>query len=159
MVSESRRRCTGWVQPWLIARPANRRLSRLCDRLVGDRASESIFLQRRDHCELGSQEIGDSRIGLAATRLSTTKFYVQGPSGRWKQVGRELGVRYVLEGSVRRAGGRVRITARLIGAQSGTHLWADRFDRTLEDVFDLQEKGAACIPGARSLSGHSPDSV
>ena len=58
-----------------------------------------------------------------------------------KQVGRELGVRYVLEGSVRRAGSRVRITAQLIDATNGTHLWADRFDGSLEDVFDLQDSG------------------
>ena len=64
-----------------------------------------------------------------------------------KQVGRELGVRYVLEGSVREAGQRVRITAQLIDAQSGSHLWADRFDGSLEDVFDLQDKVAIGAAG------------
>jgi hypothetical protein len=64
-----------------------------------------------------------------------------------KQVGREPGVRYVLEGSVRKAGGRVRITAQLIDALSGTHLWADRFDGSLEDVFDLQDKVASSVAG------------
>ena len=64
-----------------------------------------------------------------------------------KQVGRELGVRYVLEGSVRKAGGRVRITAQLIDAPTGTHLWADRFDGSLEDVFDLQDKVASSVAG------------
>jgi adenylate cyclase len=64
-----------------------------------------------------------------------------------KQVGRELGVRYVLEGSVRKAGGRVRITAQLIDALSGTHLWADHFDGSLEDVFDLQDKVAISVAG------------
>jgi TolB-like protein len=64
-----------------------------------------------------------------------------------KQVGRELGVRYVLEGSVRKAGGRVRITAQLIDALSGTHLWADRFDGSLEDVFDLQDQVASSVAG------------
>ena len=58
-----------------------------------------------------------------------------------KQVGRELGVRYVLEGSVRKAAGRVRITAQLIDALSGAHLWADRFDGSLENVFELQDNG------------------
>jgi len=57
-----------------------------------------------------------------------------------KQVGRELGVRYVLEGSVRKAGNRVRITAQLIEAQSGNHLWADRYDGKLDDIFDLQDQ-------------------
>jgi adenylate cyclase len=64
-----------------------------------------------------------------------------------KRVGRELGVRYVLEGSVRKAGGRVRITAQLIDATNGAHLWADRFDGSLEDVFDLQDKVASSVAG------------
>jgi TolB-like protein len=64
-----------------------------------------------------------------------------------KQVGRELGVRYVLEGSVRKAGGRVRITAQLIDALGGTHLWAERFDRSLEDIFELQDKVASAVAG------------
>jgi TolB-like protein/class 3 adenylate cyclase len=64
-----------------------------------------------------------------------------------KQVGRELGVRYVLEGSVRKAGGRVRITAQLIEADTGAHLWADRFDGSLEDVFELQDKVAVSVAG------------
>jgi adenylate cyclase len=56
-----------------------------------------------------------------------------------------LGVRYVLEGSVRKARGRVRITAQLVDALTGTHLWADRFDGSLEDVFELQDKVAASV--------------
>jgi TolB-like protein/class 3 adenylate cyclase len=64
-----------------------------------------------------------------------------------KGVGRELGVRYVLEGSVRKAGGRVRITAQLIDALTGAHLWADRFDGSLEDVFELQDKVAVSVAG------------
>jgi adenylate cyclase len=64
-----------------------------------------------------------------------------------KEVGRELGVRYVLEGSVRKAGGRVRITAQLIDALTGTHLWAGRFDGSLEDVFDLQDQVAINVAG------------
>jgi adenylate cyclase len=64
-----------------------------------------------------------------------------------KRVGRELGVRYVLEGSVRKDGGRVRITAQLIDATNGAHLWADRYDGSLEDVFDLQDKVAASVAG------------
>ena len=64
-----------------------------------------------------------------------------------KQVGRELGVRYVLEGSVRKAGNRVRITGQLIDAVTGAHLWADRFDGSLEDVFELQDKVASSVAG------------
>src|SRR5205823_2726988 len=64
-----------------------------------------------------------------------------------KRVGRELGVRYVLEGSVRKAGDRVRITGQLIDAITGAHLWADRFDGSLGDVFDFQEKVASTVAG------------
>ena len=65
-----------------------------------------------------------------------------------KQVGRELGVRYVLEGSVRKAGSSVRITGQLIDASTGAHLWADRFDGGLEDIFDLQDQVTASVVGA-----------
>src|SRR5205823_7684288 len=64
-----------------------------------------------------------------------------------KRVGRELGVRYVLEGSVRKGGNRVRITGQLIDAETGTHLWADRFDGSLEDVFELQDQIALSVAG------------
>ena len=57
-----------------------------------------------------------------------------------KQVGRDLGVRYVLEGSVRKAGNRVRVTGQLIDAASGAHIWADRFDRDLTDIFAVQDE-------------------
>jgi adenylate cyclase len=66
-------------------------------------------------------------------------FTYKGKAVDIKQVGRELGVRYVLEGSVRKSGNRVRITGQLIDATTGTHLWADRFDSQLEDIFDLQD--------------------
>ena len=66
------------------------------------------------------------------------------------QVGRELGVRYVLEGSVRRAANRVRITGQLIDAQNGAHIWADRFEGTLDEIFDLQDHIAASVVGAIS---------
>jgi hypothetical protein len=65
-----------------------------------------------------------------------------------KQVGRELGVRYVLEGSVRKAGNRIRIAGQLIDAETGAHLWADRFDGALEDIFDLQDQVTSSVVGA-----------
>ncbi len=65
-----------------------------------------------------------------------------------KQVGRELGVRYVLEGSMRKAGNRVRIAGQLIDAATGVHLWAERFEGTLEDIFDLQDRVTANVVGA-----------
>jgi adenylate cyclase len=64
-----------------------------------------------------------------------------------KRIGRELGVRYVLEGSVRKAAGRVRITAQLIDALTGAHLWADRFDGSLEDIFELQDNVSISVAG------------
>src|SRR5467141_198355 len=65
-----------------------------------------------------------------------------------KQVARELGVRYVLEGSVRKALNRVRITGQLIDTASGAHIWADRFDGTLDDMFELQDQIASSVVGA-----------
>ncbi len=65
-----------------------------------------------------------------------------------KQIGRELGVRYILEGSVRKAANRVRITGQLIDASTGAHLWADRFDGELAEVFDLQDQVATSVVGA-----------
>ena len=88
-----------------------------------------------------------SRIRWLFVIARYSSFSYKGLSPDVKQVGRELGVRYVLEGSVRKAGGRVRITAQLIDALSGTHLWADRFDGSLEDVFELQDKVASSVAG------------
>jgi TolB-like protein len=75
-----------------------------------------------------------SRIRWLFVIARNSSFTYKGQAVDVKQVGRELGVRYVLEGSVRKAAGRVRITAQLIDAQNGAHLWADRFDGSLEDV-------------------------
>ena len=77
-----------------------------------------------------------------------SSFTYKGKAVDVKQVGRELGVRYVLEGSVRRSGNRVRITVQLIDAASGSHLWADRFDGTLDDIFDLHDQVATNVAGA-----------
>src|SRR5579872_3207607 len=76
-----------------------------------------------------------------------SSFTYKGKAVDIKQVGRELGVRYVLEGSVRKAGNRVRITGQLIEAASGNHIWADRFDGDLEDVFGLQDKVTSNVVG------------
>ena len=88
-----------------------------------------------------------SRIRWLFVIARNSSFTYKGQAIDVKQVGRELGVRYVLEGSVRKAGNRVRITAQLIDAQSGTNLWADRFDGSLEDVFDLQDRVAISVAG------------
>jgi TolB-like protein/class 3 adenylate cyclase len=88
-----------------------------------------------------------SRIRWLFVIARNSSFTYKGQSVDVKQVGRELGVRYVLEGSVRKAGQRVRITGQLIDALTGTHLWADRFDGSLEDVFELQDKVATSVAG------------
>jgi TolB-like protein/class 3 adenylate cyclase len=89
-----------------------------------------------------------SRIRWLFVIARNSSFTYKGKAIDVKQVGRELGVRYVLEGSVRKGGNRVRITAQLIEALSDAHLWADRFDGSLEDVFELQDKVAISVAGA-----------
>jgi TolB-like protein len=88
-----------------------------------------------------------SRIRWLFVIARNSSFTYKGQAVDVKQVGRELGVRYVLEGSVRKSGNRVRITGQLIDAATGAHLWADRFDGSLEDIFDLQDKVATSVAG------------
>jgi len=82
-----------------------------------------------------------SRIRWLFVTARNSSFAYKGQNVDVKRVGRELGVRYVLEGSVCRSGDRVRIAAQLIDVSTGAHVWADHFDGPLEDVFDLQKKG------------------
>jgi len=88
-----------------------------------------------------------SRIRWLFVIARNSSFTYKGQSVDVRQVGRELGVRYILEGSVRKGGNRVRITAQLIDAASGAHLWADRFDGSLERVFELQDQVAVSVAG------------
>jgi adenylate cyclase len=88
-----------------------------------------------------------SRIRWLFVIARNSTFTYKGQSVDVKRVGRELGVGYVLEESVRKSGGRVRITAQLIDARSGAHLWADRFDGSLEEVFELQDQVASSVAG------------
>ena len=89
-----------------------------------------------------------SRMRWLFVIARNSSFTYKGRAVDLKQVGRELGVRYVLEGSVRKAGNRVRITGQLIDTTTGAHLWADRFDGGLEDVFDLQDQVTTNVVGA-----------
>lgn len=86
-----------------------------------------------------------SRFNSLFVIARNSSFTFKGKAVDVKRVGRELGVRYVLEGSVRKAGGRVRITGQLIDASNGTHLWADRIDGELTDVFELQDRITASV--------------
>jgi adenylate cyclase len=79
--------------------------------------------------------------------IASSSFTYKGQAVDVRRVGRELGVRYLLEGSVRKAGGRVRITTQLIEAATGTHLWADRFEGSLEHIFELQDQVAISVAG------------
>jgi adenylate cyclase len=81
-----------------------------------------------------------SRFRSFAVIARNSSFVYKGKAVDVRTVARELGVRYVLEGSVRRAGPRLRITAQLVDAATGEHLWADKFDGSLEDVFDVQDR-------------------
>ena len=94
--------------------------------------------------------VEDILTGLARVKLLTviarnSSFVYKGKAVDIRQVGRELGASYVLEGSVRKGGSRLRITAQLIEADTGAHLWADRFDGALDDVFELQDQITECI--------------
>lgn len=89
-----------------------------------------------------------SRMTWLFVIARNSSFTYKGKAVDIKQVGRELGVRYVLEGSVRKAGNKVRITGQLIDGSNGAHLWADRFDGALEDVFELQDEVTTSVIGA-----------
>jgi len=86
-----------------------------------------------------------SRLRWLFVIARNSSFTYKGKAIDIKQVGRELGVRYVLEGSVRKSGNRVRVTAQLIETASGNHLWAERFDRDLQEIFELQDELTAAI--------------
>ena len=88
-----------------------------------------------------------SRMRWLFVIARNSSFTYKGRAVDVKQVGRELGVRYVLEGSLRKAGNRVRIAGQLIDASTGAHLWADRFEGGLEDIFDLQDQVTASVVG------------
>src|SRR5438045_1745576 len=89
-----------------------------------------------------------SRIGGLFVIARNSTFTYKGRAVDVKQVGRELGVRYVLEGSVRKAADRVRITGQLIDAATGAHVWAERYDRKSDDIFALQDEIALSVVGA-----------
>jgi TolB-like protein len=89
-----------------------------------------------------------SRFPRLVVIARNSSFTYKGKATDVRQVGRELGVRYVLEGSVRKAGNRVRIAGQLINSGTGAHIWADRFDGTLDDIFELQDQVASSVVSA-----------
>jgi len=91
---------------------------------------------------------GLSRIKWLFVIARNSTFTYKGRAVDVKQIGRELGVRYVLEGSLRKAGNRVRLTAQLIEAANGRHVWAERYDRALDDIFAVQDEITLSVVGA-----------
>jgi TolB-like protein/DNA-binding SARP family transcriptional activator len=91
---------------------------------------------------------GLSRFSELFVIARNSSFAYKGKAVDVRQIGRELGVRYLLEGSVRKSETRVRITGQLVDTTSGAHIWADRFDGTMEDIFDLQDRMSTIILGA-----------
>ena len=89
-----------------------------------------------------------SRIRRAVVIARNTAFTYKGKPLDVKTIGRELNVRYVLEGSVQRGGNRMRVNVQLIDAETGNHLWAERFDKPLADLFDMQDEIVARLAGA-----------
>src|SRR5208337_2622745 len=89
-----------------------------------------------------------SRIRHAVVIGRNTAFTYKGKPVDLKQIGRELNVRYILEGSVQRGGNRMRVNVQLIDAETGNHLWAERFDKPLADLFDMQDEIVARLAAA-----------
>ena len=89
-----------------------------------------------------------SRISGSFVIARNTAFTYKGKHVDVKQIGRDLGVRYVLEGSVQRGGNRLRINVQLIDAETGNHLWAERFDKPVADLFDMQDEIVARLANA-----------
>ncbi len=93
-----------------------------------------------------------SRIRWLFVIARNSSFTYKGRAVDVMDVGQELGVRYVLEGSVRKSGNKVRITGQLIDATTGTHIWAERFEGTLHDIFELQDQIAESVVGVLPLT-------
>jgi TolB-like protein len=101
-----------------------------------------------------SEEILNQLAQIAELRVTarTSSFFFKGKNEDLRVIGQQLNARYLLEGSVRKAGNQLRITAQLIDATVGSHLWSRTFDRTLNDVFAIQEEIAMAVSGAMSVS-------
>ena len=89
-----------------------------------------------------------SRFNSLFVIARNSSFSYKGKSPDVRQVGRELGVQYVLEGSIRKSSNRIRVTGQLVDALTGSHIWAERYDRVLEDVFAVQEEVTQAIVAA-----------
>jgi TolB-like protein len=128
------------------------------DVILSDKPSIAVLPFQNLSGDSGQSYFADGMVEDIITALSrmrwlfviarNSSFTYAGRAVNVRQVGRELGVRYVLEGSVRKAANRVRIAGQLIDASTGTHLWADHFDGALDDIFALQDQMTATVVGA-----------
>jgi len=117
---------------------------------VADKPSLAVLPFLNLSADPGQEHFADGMVEEIITAVSqypsllviarTSSFTYKGRAVEVKQIGRELGVRYVLEGSLRQAGNRIRVTAQLIEAETGNHLWAKRYDRDLADIFAVQDE-------------------
>ncbi len=126
-------------------RPAAPLDGRLAVRQYRRRPGAGAF-RRRGHGEPDDRPLADSSGCFVIGR--NTAFTYKGKPLDLKKIGRELNVRYVLEGSVQRGGNRMRVNVQLIDAETGNHLWAERFDKPLADLFDMQDEIVARLAGA-----------
>ncbi len=93
-----------------------------------------------------------AKVGALHVAARTSSFAFRGTSIDAREIGRRLGVEALLEGSIRKAGNRVRVSVQLIDARNGYHLWSDRFDREIEDIFAIQDEIARSVIDALGLS-------
>ena len=107
-----------------------------------DGVSSLAFLEQEHFADGVTESLTTdlSRIRNAVVIARNTAFAYKGKPLDAKTIGRELNIRYVLEGSVQRSGGRMRVNVQLIDAETGSHLWAERFDKPVADLFDMQDE-------------------
>ena len=146
------------LESWWHSRPDLQRLSQETRASVPSTAVlPFVNLNRDEENEILSdgltEELINALAGLEGLQVvaRTSAFQFKGKTADIRTVGRRLGVRTILEGSLRRAGDRLRVTAQLINVADGCHLWSERFDRSITDIFDLQEEIARAIVQALRL--------
>ena len=133
-------------------------VTEIADRALPDKPSIAVLPFQNMSGDPEQEYFADGMVEEITTAIArcpglfviarNSSFAYKGKSVDVKQTARELGVRYVLEGSVRKAGDRVRIAGQLIDSTTGAHIWADRFDGALDDVFELQDRVAGGVVGA-----------
>ena len=136
------------AKPAPAQRPNNPR--RPASRSSSCRSPISAATRNRSISSTGSRRAYDRPLTHTGRGRDRAQYgvHLQGQAARREDIGRELNVRYVLEGSVQRGGNRMRVNVQLIDAETGNHLWAERFDKPLADLFDMQDEIVARLAGA-----------